>query len=75
MDGNEALLREIRAFCKRAGMALTTFGQKAVHEWTLVERLEAGRTIEMRTVDRIRTFIAEKTAELEAAKPPRRKVA
>ena len=55
----QILLREIRAFCAETGMAETTFGQKAVHEWTLVQRLEEGRSIELKTVDRIRRFIAD----------------
>lgn len=59
MTTNQQLLREIRSFCKAVGMAETTFGQKAVHEWTVVERLEAGRTITLATADRIRKFIED----------------
>jgi hypothetical protein len=61
----QILLAEIRAFCAEIGMAETTFGQKAVREWTLVQRLEAGRSIELKTVDRIRKFIADYRSERE----------
>lgn len=68
MTTGQQLLREIRAFCKATDMAETTFGQKAVHEWTLVERLEAGRSIELKTVDRIRKFISENQPDGECRK-------
>ncbi len=58
----QTLLREIRTFCAETGMAETTFGQKAVHAWSLVQRLEDGRSIELKTVDRIRAFIAARKA-------------
>jgi hypothetical protein len=67
----QILLAEIRAFCAATGMAETTFGQKAVHEWTLVQRLAEGRSIELKTVDRVRKFIAENTPGCQ----PRRRCA
>lgn len=52
------LLSEIQAFCARSGMAETTFGQKAVHQWRLVDHLKSGKTITLSTAERIREFIA-----------------
>jgi hypothetical protein len=65
MTSNKQLLREIRAFCKAARIAETTFGQRAVHEWRLVERLEAGRSITLTTAERVRNFIRDNQPEPE----------
>ena len=53
------LLIEIESFLEVSGMAATTFGQKAVHEWRLVERLRDGGDVTTRTAERIREFIAQ----------------
>lgn len=52
------LLSEIQAFCARSGMAETTFGQRAVHQWRLVDHLKTGRTVTLSTAERVREFIA-----------------
>lgn len=56
------LLIEIDSFLARSGMAASTFGQKAVHEWRLVERLRAGGDVTTRNAERIRAFIADHDA-------------
>ena len=61
MSSEQKLLQEILAFCRATGMAETTFGQQAVHEWSLVERLRSGRTVTLRIADMARTFIQENT--------------
>lgn len=53
------LLTEIDAFLTRTGMAESTFGQKAVHEWRLVPRLREGGDVTTRTADRIREFMRD----------------
>lgn len=63
------LLTEIESFLAKSGMAATTFGQKAVHEWRLVERLRDGGDVTTRTAERIRAFMA---AHETSAEPPRR---
>lgn len=58
---NVALLKDIRAFCSRAGMALTTFGLKAANDGKLVQRLEAGGECLPSTEARIRQFMDDPT--------------
>ena len=55
--GNEALLQEIAGFCRRAGMAESTFGRRAVNDGKFVSRLRFGGRVTTQTVDRVRTFI------------------
>ena len=62
MSQQEELLREIREFCVATGMAETTFGQRAIRSWTLVQRLDAGASVTLKTADRIRKFMSENRA-------------
>ena len=64
------LLSEIERFLDATGMAASTFGQKAVHQWRLVENLRDGGDVTTRTADRIRTFIAEHPASKPAPRRP-----
>jgi hypothetical protein len=54
----EALLREISDFCRRSGMAETTFGRRAVNDGKFVSRLKIGGKVTDATVARVRDFIA-----------------
>jgi len=75
MTETEQLLREIETYCAAANMAETTFGQKAVHEWSFVQRLREGR-VTVRTMTRAREFIRENSASDDArSKRKRRRVA
>ena len=65
MTDTHPILPIIEAFLKDSGMAATTFGQKAVHEWRLVERLRDGGDIARRTERRIRDYIAENQRQPE----------
>lgn len=56
-SATEALLAEIESYCASAGMAETTFGQKAVKNWRLVDSLRSGKGVTLRTADRVRAFI------------------
>jgi len=40
---NETLLQEISGYCRRVGMAESTFGRLAVNDGKLVSRLQIGR--------------------------------
>lgn len=66
---NDAILSEIKDFCARTGIALSTFGLRAVRDGKLVRRLEAGGECLPSTATRIRQFIADPTSEFV----PRRK--
>jgi hypothetical protein len=63
MSASQQLLKEIRAFCRASGMAESTFGQKAVHDWKLAERLESGGSVTLKTAERIRKFISNTAAD------------
>ena len=54
----EEILREISDFCRRSGLAESTFGRRAVNDGKLVNRLRDGGRITTETLDRIRNFIA-----------------
>jgi hypothetical protein len=54
---SEALLTEISGFCRRVGMAESTFGRLAVNDGKLVSRLRFGGRVRDKTVERVRAFI------------------
>jgi hypothetical protein len=54
---NETLLREIGGYCRRVGMAESTFGRLSVNDGKLVSRLRLGGRVTLETVDRVHGFI------------------
>jgi SAM-dependent methyltransferase len=54
---NEVLLREIAGYCRRIGMAESTFGRLAVNDGKLVSRLRFGGRVTLGTVERVHSFI------------------
>ena len=54
----ESLLREITDYCRRTGVAESTFGRLAVNDGKFVNRLREGGRITTTTFDRVRSFIA-----------------
>jgi hypothetical protein len=54
---NEVLLREIAGYCRRVGMAESTFGRLAVNDGKLVSRLRFGGRVTLGTVERVHSFI------------------
>jgi len=67
---NEQILQEISEFCRRRGLAESTFGRRAVNDGKLASRLRNGGRITTDTLDRIRTFMAHNAG----AAPMRRRV-
>jgi hypothetical protein len=61
------LLDEIRAGAKALGIAPTTLCQRAVKNGKLMRRLEQGRSIELKTADKIRAYIDEQKTSASAA--------
>src|SRR5712691_11755639 len=55
----EQLLGEIADYCRRVGMAESTFGRRAVNDGKLVGRLRIGGRVTIETVERVRTFMSE----------------
>ncbi len=56
---SEALLEEIASYCRRAGMAESTFGRLAVNDGKLVSRLRFGGRVRSKTVERVRHFMTQ----------------
>jgi len=54
---SEALLEEIAGYCRRVGMAESTFGRLAVNDGKLVSRLRFGGRVRGKTVERVRAFM------------------
>ncbi len=63
MDDAAALLGEITDYCRKAGLAESTFGKLAVNDGKFVSRLRDGGRITTQTLERIRSFIAAHPAE------------
>jgi hypothetical protein len=55
----EQLLSEISDYCRRVGMAESTFGRRAVNDGKLVSRLRIGGRITTDTAERVRSFIRQ----------------
>ena len=61
------LVAEIEDFCRRAGIAESTFGKQAVNDGKFVNRLRIGHSVTARTAEAVRKFIAERQ-ELQESK-------
>ena len=66
MDTGENLLREIEAFCARAGLSETRFGVMAVGDGHLVRRLRDGKSLTVKRMDRVVSFMRD----FRVAQPP-----
>ncbi|MBN1237884.1 MAG: hypothetical protein JXB36_05250 [Gammaproteobacteria bacterium] len=54
----DTLLGEIESYCRRSGMAESTFGRLAVNDGKLCSRLRSGKDVTLETAEKIRTFIS-----------------
>src|SRR5215213_8310563 len=54
----QELLQEISDYCRRTGLAESTFGRRAVNDGKLTGRLRQGGRITTDTLERVREFIA-----------------
>ncbi len=57
MEQVDALVKEIEAFCRQAGLAETTFGRQAVNDGKLMRRLREGKGITLKTMERARAYM------------------
>jgi len=77
---NETLLQEISGYCRRVGMAESTFGRLSVNDGKLVSRLRFGGRVTTETVNRVHSFMTTRSdapfgrrarpAAYETAAPP-----
>jgi len=69
MEAGVGLLDSISEFCRRAGMAESTFGRRAVNDGKFVARLRDGARITPETLERVSAFLT--TQGVEAPVAPR----
>ncbi|MGV8840952.1 MAG: hypothetical protein ACWA6X_11680 [Bauldia sp.] len=55
----DALLREIQGFCRRTGIAESTFGRLAVNDGKLAARLRAGAGVTPATREKVQAYIRD----------------
>jgi hypothetical protein len=60
---SNALLSEIKDFLARTGMGPSYFGDVACGNTELVRRLENGGSVTLRTAEKIRSFIAQRSGQ------------
>src|SRR5436189_2949583 len=63
------LLDSISEFCRRAGMAESTFGRRAVNDGKFVARLRDGARITPETLGRVNAFLERHGASAPASPP------
>ena len=61
------LLDSISEFCRRAGMAESTFGRRAVNDGKFVSRLRDGARITPETLERVSAFLSSRGIEAPAS--------
>ncbi|MBZ0217736.1 MAG: hypothetical protein K8F25_14355, partial [Fimbriimonadaceae bacterium] len=59
----DTLVAEIEQFCRRTGIAESTFGKRAVNDGKFVGRLREGKRVTTATVVRVRNFMAAAPAD------------
>ncbi len=73
VDDSDAIAATARAFCKRHGVAESTFGRLAVNDGKLISRICSGSRIEPETVKRVTEFMGRvERGELRLRGRPRR---
>jgi hypothetical protein len=68
---SQSLLREISGYCRRIGMAESTFGRLAVNDGKLVSRLRFGGRVTIETVERVQTFMRDNDENVRVGKVAR----
>ena len=63
----QQLLTEISDYCRRTGLAESTFGRRAVNDGKLAARLRNGGRITTDTLDRIHGFMQSNPAQEHGA--------
>lgn len=61
MTEQAILISEIEHFCRRKGIAESTFGRRAVNDGKFVGRLRDGKGVTTATVARVRAYIAQES--------------
>jgi len=73
-EQGSSLLDSIADFCRRNGIAESTFGRRAVNDGKFVARLRDGARITPETLERVTTFLERHGASAPAAPPELRRL-
>jgi hypothetical protein len=73
-EQGSSLLDSISEFCRRNGIAESTFGRRAVNDGKFVARLRDGARITPETLERVSGFLARHGASAPASPPELRKM-
>jgi len=68
-QSNDALLAEIEAYCRRTGIAESTFGRQAINDGKLCRRLRSGKSVTLATAGRLRDFMRQGTDDTQVEPP------
>src|SRR6185503_10776371 len=68
--GGVSLLGSISEFCRRTGMAESTFGRRAVNDGKFVARLRDGARVTPETLQRVNQFISKNGGVSAGEAPP-----
>lgn len=60
MTMQEAFLKKVERFLRQTGMADSRFGEEAVNDRAFVYELRAGRSVQLRTLERVQKFMDER---------------
>ncbi len=63
MDAAQALIAEIEAYCRRGGLAESTFGRQAVNDGKFVSRVRGGGGVTTKTIARVRKFMRDRPVD------------
>ncbi len=69
MDDAKILITEIETYCRRAGVAESTFGRQVVNDGKFVRRIREGKRVTSATIDKIRAFIAANSGDADTTAP------
>src|SRR5687768_15924396 len=70
LETSGTLLGSISDFCRRTGMAESTFGRRAVNDGKFVARLRDGARVTPETLNRVNQFIAKHGFQGSGDSPP-----
>ena len=62
MDIKQTLIAEIEEYCRRGGVAESTFGRQAINDGKFMRRIRAGGNVTTKTIDRVRAFMSDRPA-------------
>ena len=57
MPETEAIIREIEDYCRQTNTAESTFGRRAVNDGKFVARLREGKSVTLKTLNRVHAFM------------------